>query len=340
MGPPAYDGTKHAAGTHGLRWGPNNVVSSGCRDGSVALWDPNTKTNMILGGGHDGDADPTGRWVRCTAWSPDGSLLASGGPRRVCVWTAEGELKCSLNLASATAVAENEDDPEPYYVLGLCWVDDATLAIGGGSHDVAVWKLEEGNLRFSLACHDHEDSIRCLAACNGRLASGSDDCTVRVWDGTPAPSDIITRGFGAAVTCVCWSPDGALLAAGSADSSVRVARAEAGRQFGAVAWVWRGNAEKVTAGVASIDFSRDGTRLAVAAEGRVFVFGGVLDATLGDMMACIDAPGLRYDVQFAPDGRQLVYGRSLKREPVASDNVGDEWPVAFVDAPLIDDDPY
>ena len=63
---------------------------------------------------------------------------------------------------------------------------------------------------------------------------------------------------------------------------MRVARAEAGRQFGAVAWVWRGNAEKVTAGVASIDFSRDGTRLAVAAEDRVFVFGGVLDATLGE----------------------------------------------------------
>ena len=80
--------------------------------------------------------------------------------------------------------------------------------------------------------------------------------------------------------------------------------------------------------------------MAVAAEGRVFVFGGVLDATLGDMMAVIDAPGLRYDVQFAPDGRQLVYGRSLKREPVASDRVGDEWPVAFLDAPLIDDDPY
>ena len=105
MGPPAYDGTRHAAGTHGLRWGPNNVVSSGCRDGSVALWDATTKRNMILGGGHDGDADPTGRWVRCTAWSPDGSLLASGGPRRVCVWTAEGELTCSLNLASATAMA-------------------------------------------------------------------------------------------------------------------------------------------------------------------------------------------------------------------------------------------
>ena len=193
----------------------------------MALWDPNTKTNMILGGGHDGDADPTGRWVRCTAWSPDGSLLASGGPRRVCVWTADGDLKCSSTLASATAIAENEDDPEPYYVLGLCWVDDATLAIGGGSHDVGL-EARRGGLRFSLACHDHEDSIRCLAACNGRLASGSDDCTVRVWDVTPAQSDIITRGFGAAVTCVCWSPDGALLAAGSADSSVRVARAGGG----------------------------------------------------------------------------------------------------------------
>ena len=235
MGPPAYDGTKHAAGTHGLRWGPNNVVSSGCRDGSVALWDPNTKTNMILGGGHDGDADPTGRWVRCTAWSPDGSLLASGGPRRVCVWTADGELKCSLSLASATAVAENEDDPKPYYVLGLCWVDENTLAIGGGSHDVAVWKLEEGGLRFSLACHDHEDSIRCLAACNGRLASGSDDCTVRVWDVTPAPSDIITRGFGAAVTCVCWSPDGALLAAGETRRGNRTLTPSS-RRVASMAW--------------------------------------------------------------------------------------------------------
>ena len=173
--------------------------------------------------------------MRCTAWSPDGSLLASGGPRRVCVWTAEGELTCSLNLASATASAETEDDPEPYYALGLCWVDDATLAIGGGSHDVAVWKLEENNLRFSLACHDHEDSIRCLAACNGRLASGSDDCTVRVWDVTPAQSDIITRGFGAAVTCVCWSPDGALLAAGETRRGNRTLTPSS-RRVASLAW--------------------------------------------------------------------------------------------------------
>lgn len=404
-GTPTYDGARHAAGTHGVRWGPTNVVSSGCRDGTVALWDPTTRTTKLLLGGHGSEADPCDRWVRCTAWSPDGSLLATGGPRRVCVWTAAGELRCSLNLASATALVEAEpeltpepavdaepaadapaepaadaapapaepaadtapaptdpaidapaepagtEDPEPYYVLSLCWVDANTLAIGGGSNTVAVWKLDlmalaaqiygETPPRYALAHSDHADSIRCLAACGPRLASGSDDCTVRVWDVGPNESDILVRGFGAGVTSICWSPGGALLVAGSADSSVRVARAEPGRQFGAVAWVWRGSSEKVTGGVVSVDYSPDGSRLAVAAEGRVFVFGGVLDATLGDLLAILEAPGLRYDIAFSPDGRALCYGRSLKREPVAAGAASsDEWPVAFLDAPLIDDEPY
>ena len=92
---------------------------------------PKHQDQHDIRGGHDGDADPTGRWVRCTAWSPDG---AAGWAGRAPASGRRGR-EVLLNLASATAIAENEDDPEPYYVLGLCWVDDATLAIGGGSHD-------------------------------------------------------------------------------------------------------------------------------------------------------------------------------------------------------------
>ena len=207
-------------------------MSSGCA----------TPTRGPLGPKHQDQHDIRGRPRRRRG--SDGALGAlhglepgrvvdwrSSGPRRVCVWTAEGELKCSLNLASATAVAENEDGPEPYYVLGLCWRRRCHARDRRGSHDVRGLEARAtGSLRFSLACHDHEDSIRCLAACNGQAGGGSGDCTVRVWDVTPAPSDIITRGFGAAVTCVCWSPDGALLAAGSKATLGRVARAEAGRQ--------------------------------------------------------------------------------------------------------------
>ena len=46
-----------------------------------------------------------------------------------------------------------------------------------------------------------------------------------------------------------------------------------------MAWVWRGNAEKVTAGVASIDFSRDGSGEGLWRPRAAFLFSGRLDAT-------------------------------------------------------------
>ena len=127
---------------------------------------------------------------------------------------------------------------------------------------------------------------------------------------------------------------------------MRVARAGDGRDFGQAAWVWRGANEKVTSGIAALDYSPDGTRLAVAAGDAVRVFCGVLDKNLGELLATVPAPGLRYDVQFSPDGTRLCYGATMRRAPGrrgdADDADDDEppakpdaskWPVLFVDAP-------
>jgi hypothetical protein len=67
-----------------------------------------------------------------------------------------------------------------------------------------------------------------------RLASGSDDGTVRLWDtATGEPAATLT-GHTSRVWSVAFSPDGARLASGSTDSTVRLWDTATGRQLGAM----------------------------------------------------------------------------------------------------------
>jgi len=55
-----------------------------------------------------------------------------------------------------------------------------------------------------------------------RLASGSYDKTVRVWDVATGASVATLEGHTGWVRSVSWSPDGTRLASGSRDETVRV----------------------------------------------------------------------------------------------------------------------
>lgn len=54
-----------------------------------------------------------------------------------------------------------------------------------------------------------------------RLASGSSDGTVRVWDAATG-TEVHTTDPDSPVLSVAWSPDGSLLASGTEDGTVRV----------------------------------------------------------------------------------------------------------------------
>jgi len=55
-----------------------------------------------------------------------------------------------------------------------------------------------------------------------RIASGSADATVQVWDAADGSNMYIFQGHSDRVFAVAWSPDGKRIASGSADATVQV----------------------------------------------------------------------------------------------------------------------
>jgi WD40 repeat protein len=114
-----------------------------------------------------------------------------------------------------------------------------------------------GALRKVLRGHGGEVNSVAISPGGTRIASGSSDWTVRVWDavtGEPALGGPLEwhRGY---VTSVAWSPDGTMIASGSADMTVRVWDAATGEPA-------LGGPLEHGGTVTSVAWSPDGTMIA------------------------------------------------------------------------------
>lgn len=138
-----------------------------------------------------------------------------------------------------------------------------------------------------------------------RLASGSGDKTIRIWDPTTGVSLKILREHKDDITSISWSPDGTKIASVSAysDNTVRIWDASTGTLLK----TWRPD----LGWVRSISWSPDGTRLALGAD-NFGVF--VLDATTGLRLMILSMKldemhsGGVTTVSWSPDGSRLASG--------------------------------
>ena len=72
-------------------------------------------------------------------------------------------------------------------------------------------------------------SARCDVLPDGRLASGAEDGTIRLWDPAAGAETARLKGHSGAVDALCMLPDGRL-ASGSWDSTIRLWDVTAGAE--------------------------------------------------------------------------------------------------------------
>jgi WD40 repeat protein len=159
--------------------------------------------------------------------------------------------------------------------------------------------------RKALALVGHIGPVTCLAFSRdgARLASGSADRTIRVWDLATGRTARTLEGHTDKVAAVCFSPDGRTVYSGGHDKTVRVWDAETGRLIR----VLQGHTQPVT----RVVVSDDGQCLVSGWGKGAFPSGEikVWDATTGDEKFALGAGAVNGEgVALSPDGKRLACG--------------------------------
>ncbi|CAG8901239.1 unnamed protein product [Penicillium egyptiacum] len=137
----------------------------------------------------------------------------------------------------------------------------------------------------------HDGSVRAVVFSNDgqRLASGSYDTIVKIWDATSGDCLQTLEGHNNRVTSVVFSNDGRRLASGSYDTTVKIWDATSGDCLQTL----EGHNSRVT----SVVFSNDGRRLASGSDDKTVK---IWDATSGNCLHTLFVGRPVYQLSFDP----------------------------------------
>ena len=230
------------------------------------------------------------RGISCVTFSPDGSILASGGwDCRVRLWdvrTCENIPKRFRGLPIVYSVAFSPDG--------------ATLAAGGRGGRIRLFDVSTGKKMRTLVCPPLTRAfgdISALAFSPDGLILASADGSIRIWDLGTGRHTTLPGGAG---YHVAFSPDGTVLACSGPHGTVRLWDVKTAQSIAA----FTGH----TKSVASVAFSPDGTLLASGGDKTVRVWEVGSGSNIFTFNCVADGSLLRWvhSVAFSPNGRMLA----------------------------------
>jgi eukaryotic-like serine/threonine-protein kinase len=307
-------------------------IASGSVDNTVKVWDLAASHETLTLKGHQ-------FVVLSVAFSPDGRRIASGAvDNTIKVWDAATGLDTLTLVGHSGIVCSVAFSP-----------DGRRIASGSWDKTVKVWDAATGEELLTLNGHSEVADAPgqglpffsvAFSPDGRRIAGGSADNTVKVWDVTTGQETLTLRGHTGFVHSVVFGPDGRHIASGSWDKTIKVWDAATGqetrtlkghsdyvqcvafsldgRHIASGSWdktikIWdaaTGRETRTLKGhtdiVQSVAFSPDGRRIASGAEDNTIK---IWDAATGlETLTLKD--GLVYSVVFCPDGRRIASGGS------------------------------
>ncbi len=237
------------------------------------------------------------RHFNSLAFSPDGRCIGSGSDgQSVKIWDAvTGELTRTLQGHTA-------------HVNSVAFAPDGTRLVSGGEDArLILWETATGKPVLTIQeyergayPHGHRQGVISVAfnPDGTRLASGSWDGTIRLWDAETGDHLLTVRGHKHWIGSVAFNHDGTRLVSTCADNSCRVWDAENGEEL----LTLRGHLSPVVAAAFSPD-------------DRWIVSGGwdaavkLWDAAQREEVQTLSAhQGMVFDVAFSLDGSRIASG--------------------------------
>jgi WD40 repeat protein len=250
-----------------LALSPDGKTLALCSGGQLFLWDAATGQQRATQDAQGG--------VRCMAFSPQGTVLTTGGDLTVKLWDPVN-LKLQATLQAFEKSPPNVGDR---WIICLAFSPDGkTLAVATGDNALTLWDVGTGQVRAVLKQPDGGGLyVWALAfAPDGKtLAAANGDGTVQLWDMAKGKPRLILRGHKDSAVPLAYSPDGRSLATGGLDGTPRLWDPLTGQ----LRAVLRGRLKEEPAGtdrsakssppvISSLSFSPDGRVLAAGHNDR------------------------------------------------------------------------